>query len=220
VTIEGRSVAVKVLRPGIRERFINALGKSALRAAHAIEYTGAGTVEFLVDRDGHFYFMEMNTRIQVEHPVTEMVTGVDLVQWQIRVAAGEKLTLNQGDIEVRGHAIECRINAEDPKHDFRPAPGTVTAFVPPGGPGVRVDTHAFAGYTIPPYYDSLLAKVIAWGNGREEAIARMRRALTEFTVGGVPTTIPLHLTVLDNAFFRRGEVYTNFVQRRIDLAGV
>ncbi len=204
--------------PGVRERFINALGKAAVRAAHAIEYTGAGTIEFLVDRDGHFYFMEMNTRIQVEHPVTEMVTGVDLVQWQIRVAAGEKLDLNQGEIEPRGHAIECRINAEDPKHDFRPAPGTVTAFIPPGGPGVRVDTHAFTGYDVPPYYDSLLAKVIAWGGSRAEAIARMRRALTEFTVAGVPTTIPFHMMVLDNAFFRRGEVYTNFVQRRIDLA--
>ena len=206
--------------PGVRERFINALGKAAVRAAHAIEYTGAGTIEFLVDRDGHFYFMEMNTRIQVEHPVTEMVTGVDLVQWQIRVAAGEKLAMNQGDIEFRGHAIECRINAEDPTHDFRPAPGTVTAFVPPGGPGVRVDTHAFAGYAIPPYYDSLVAKVVAWGGNRAEAITRMRRALTEFTVGGVPTTIPFHLMVLDNAFFRRGEVYTNFVQRRVDLSAL
>jgi acetyl-CoA carboxylase biotin carboxylase subunit len=203
--------------PGVRDRFINALGKAAVRAAHAIEYTGAGTIEFLVDRDGHFYFMEMNTRIQVEHPVTEMVTGVDLVQWQIRAAAGEKLAMNQGDVEFRGHALECRINAEDPQHDFRPAPGTVTAFVPPGGPGVRVDTHAFAGYTIPPYYDSLLAKVVSWGATRSEAIARMRRALTEFTIAGVPSTIPFHLLVLDNAFFRRGEVYTNFVQRRIDL---
>jgi len=203
--------------PGVRHRFISALGKAAVRAAHAIEYTGAGTIEFLVDRDGHFYFMEMNTRIQVEHPVTEMLTGVDLVQWQIRAAAGEKLAMNQGDIEFRGHAIECRINAEDPKRDFRPSPGTVTTFIPPGGPGVRVDTHAFAGYTIPPYYDSLLAKVVTWGTTRAEAIARMRRALTEFTITGVPTTIPFHLLVLDNAFFRRGEVYTNFVQRRIDL---
>jgi acetyl-CoA carboxylase biotin carboxylase subunit len=206
--------------PGLRDRFIGALGKAAVRAAHAIDYTGAGTVEFLVDRDDHFYFMEMNTRIQVEHPVTEMLTGIDLVQWQIRVAAGEKLALNQGDVEFHGHAIECRINAEDPRHDFRPAPGTVTAFVPPGGPGIRVDTHAFAGYVIPPYYDSLLAKVVAWGNTRAEAIARMRRALLEFTVGGVPTTIPFHLLVLDNAFFRRGEVYTNFVQRRIDLSAL
>ena len=206
--------------PGLRDRFVGALGKAAIRAAHAIDYTGAGTVEFLVDRDDHFYFMEMNTRIQVEHPVTEMLTGIDLVQWQIRVAAGERLALNQGDVEFRGHALECRINAEDPAHGFRPAPGTLTAFVPPGGPGVRVDTHAFAGYTIPPYYDSLLAKVVTWGSTRAEAIIRMRRALTEFTVGGVPTTIPFHLLVLDNAFFRRGEVYTNFVQRRIDLSSL
>ncbi|MDQ7820524.1 MAG: acetyl-CoA carboxylase biotin carboxylase subunit [Armatimonadota bacterium] len=206
--------------PGLRDRFLRALGKAAVRAAHAINYTGAGTVEFLVDRDGHFYFMEMNTRIQVEHPVTEMVTGVDIVKWQIRIAAGERLTLHQGEVEFRGHAIECRINAEDPRHDFRPAPGTLTAFVPPGGPGVRVDTHAFAGYTIPPYYDSLVAKVIAWGADRTEAIARMRRALQEFEIAGVPTTIPFHLMVLDNAFFRRGEVYTNFVQRRIDLAAL
>jgi len=206
--------------PGLRERFLRALGKAAVRAAHAIDYTGAGTVEFLVDRDGRFYFMEMNTRIQVEHPVTEMLTGVDLVKLQIRVAAGETLPFSQGEIEFRGHAIECRINAEDPRHDFRPSPGTITQFVPPGGTGIRVDTHAFSGYTIPPYYDSLIAKVIAWGPDRAEAIARMRRALTECIIAGVPTTIPFHLHVLDNAFFRRGEVYTNFVQRRIDLAAL
>jgi len=204
--------------PGIRDRFLRALGKSATRAAHAIGYSGVGTVEFLVDREGHFYFMEMNTRIQVEHPVTEMVTGVDLVKQQILAAAGEKLVLTQGDIVFTGHAIECRINAEDPRHDFRPAPGRITAFVVPGGPGVRVDTHAYAGYTVPPYYDSLVAKVIAWGADRAEAIARIRRALLEFEIHGVPTTIPFHLMVLDNAFFRRGEVYTNFVARRLDLA--
>src|SRR2546425_4801522 len=206
--------------PGVRDRFIRALGKAAVRAAHAINYTSAGTVEFLVDRDGHFYFMEMNTRIQVEHPVTEMVTGTDIVKLQIKVAVGEKLGINQGDVEIRGHAIECRVNAEDPRHDFRPSPGTVAMFVPPGGPGVRVDTHAYAGYTIPPYYDSLLAKVITWGADRAEAITRMRRALAEFEIAGVPTTIPFHLVVLDNAFFRRGEVYTNFVQRRIDLSAL
>ena len=206
--------------PGLRERFIRALGKAATRAAHAIDYTGAGTIEFLVDRDGHFYFMEMNTRIQVEHPVTEMITGIDIVKQQILVAAGHRLPFSQGDITFTGHALECRINAEDPKHDFRPAPGTLTQFIPPGGPGIRVDTHAYTGYTIPPYYDSLIAKVIAWGPDRGEAIARMRRALTEFVVAGVPTTIPFHLHVLDNAFFRRGEVYTNFVQRRIDLAAI
>src|SRR5712664_2468854 len=206
--------------PSLRERYLGALGKSAVRAAHAINYTGAGTIEFLMDRDGRFYFMEMNTRIQVEHPVTEMITGLDIVKMQIAVAAKEKLGINQGDVHYSGHAIECRINAEDPHQDFRPSPGTLTAFVPPGGPGVRVDTHAYAGYVIPPYYDSLLAKVIAWGTDRPEAIARMRRALMEFEISGVPTTIPFHLIVLDNAFFRRGEVYTNFVQRRIDLSAL
>jgi len=206
--------------PGLRERFLRALGKAAVRAAHAIDYTGAGTVEFLVDRDGHFYFMEMNTRIQVEHPVTEMVTGIDLVKQQILIAAGEPLPFSQGDIAFHGHALECRINAEDPRLDFRPAPGTITEFIPPGGPGIRVDTHAYSGYTIPPYYDSLIAKIIAWAPTRAEAMARMRRALSECVIAGVPTTIPFHLQVLDNAFFRRGEVYTNFVQRRIDLASL
>ncbi len=206
--------------PGLRDRFLQALGKTAVRVAHAIGYTGAGTVEFLLDRDGHFYFMEMNTRIQVEHPITEQLSGIDIVKSQIRVAADEKLGIGQGDVELRGHAIECRINAEDPRHDFRPAPGMLNVFIPPGGPGIRVDTHAYAGYTIPPHYDSLLAKVIAWGGTRMEAIARMRRALTEFEISGVPTTIPFHVLVLDNAFFRRGEVYTNFVQRRIDLSNL
>ncbi len=206
--------------PGLRDRFLQTLGKAAVRAAHAISYTGAGTVEFLVDRTGRFYFMEMNTRIQVEHPLTEQLTGIDIVKAQIRVAAGETLGIGQGDVAPRGHAIECRINAEDPRHDFRPAPGTLTAFIPPGGPGIRVDTHAYTGYTIPTYYDSLLAKVVAWGSTRMEAITRMRRALTEFEITGVPTTIPFHILVLDNAFFRRGEVYTNFVQRRIDLSSL
>ncbi|MBI2247030.1 MAG: acetyl-CoA carboxylase biotin carboxylase subunit [Armatimonadetes bacterium] len=206
--------------PGVRDRFIGALGKAAVKAAHSINYTGAGTVEFLVDRDGHFYFMEMNTRIQVEHPITEMTTGLDIVKAQIEAAAGERLRVNQGEVEFRGHAIECRINAEDPRHDFRPGPGRLTQFIPPGGPGIRVDTHAYAGYAIPPHYDSLLAKLIAWGTTRTEAIARMRRALQEFEIAGVPTTISFHLMVLDNAFFRRGEVYTNFVQRRIDLAAL
>lgn len=206
--------------PGLRDRFVRVLGKAAVKAAHAINYTGAGTVEFLVDRDGHFYFMEMNTRIQVEHPITEMVTGIDIVKAQFQIAAGERLDINQGEVETRGHAIECRINAEDPRYDFRPAPGRLVQFILPGGPGIRVDTHAFAGYTIPPHYDSLVAKLIAWAPTRAEAIARMRRALQEFEIAGVPTTIPFHLMVLDNAFFRRGEVYTNFVQRRIDLSAL
>jgi len=153
----------------------------------------------------------------VEHPVTEAITGLDLVAEQIRIAAGERLRFSQREVEFRGHALECRINAEDPARDFRPSPGRVVSFVPPGGPGVRVDTHVYAGYTIPPYYDSLVAKVVAWGRDRTEAIARMERALREFEITGIRTTLPLHRAILDNAFFRRGEVYTNFVQRRVDL---
>jgi len=176
---------------------------------------GVGTVEFLLDADGQFYFMEMNTRIQVEHPVTEMITGIDLVAWQIRVAAGERLPWRQEDIPFRGHAIECRINAEDPQRDFRPSPGALVAWLPPGGPGVRVDSHVFPGYVVPPHYDSLLAKLIVWGEDRDTAIARMQRALAEFAITGVRTTLPLHERILDNAFFRRGDVSTNFLQRRI-----
>ncbi len=204
---------------GINPRLRRALFRAAVRAAELVGYRNAGTVEFLVDSGERFYFMEMNTRIQVEHPVTEMVTGVDLIKEQFRIAAGERLTLPR-EVESRGHAIECRINAEDPARDFLPAPGPITAFIPPGGPGIRVDTHAFAGYVIPPHYDSLIAKLIAWGRDRDEAIARMQRALSEFEISGIRTTIPFHLEVLDNAFFRRGEVYVNFVQRRIDLSGL
>ncbi len=206
--------------PGLSPRLRTNLHRAAIRLAQAIRYTSAGTVEFLVDREENFYFMEMNTRIQVEHPVTEMITGLDLVREQIRIAAGGRLSFSQREVEFRGHAIECRINAEDPAHDFRPSPGTVRAFVPPGGPGIRVDTHVYAGYTIPPYYDSLVAKVIAWGRDRAEAIARMDRALREFEIVGIRTTIPFHRLVLENAFFRRGEVYTNFVQRRMDLSAL
>ncbi len=204
---------------GIDARLRRSLFRAAVRAAELVSYTSAGTVEFLVGSGEHFYFMEMNTRIQVEHPVTEMVTGVDLIKEQIRIAAGERLTLPR-EIEPRGHAIECRINAEDPAHDFLPSPGPITTFIPPGGPGVRVDTHAFTGYVIPPHYDSLIAKVIAWGRDRDESIGRMRRALGEFEISGVRTTIPFHLEVLDNAFFRRGEIYVNFVNRRIDLSAL
>ncbi len=202
--------------PRLRERTLAGLTRAAVRAAQAIGYVNAGTIEFLVDAFENFYFMEMNTRIQVEHPVTEVVTGLDLVKEQIRIAAGDRLSIGQREIEVRGHGLECRINAEDPRHDFRPSAGPLTTFVPPGGPGVRVDTHCYPGYVIPPHYDSLIAKVITWGRDREEAIVRMRRALAEFEIGGIRTTIPFHLNVLDNAFYRRGEVYTNFVQRRID----
>jgi len=205
--------------PGIPPKLRRSLSRAAVRVAETVHYTNAGTVEFLVDQAGHHYFVEMNTRIQVEHGVTEMVTGADLVKEQIRIAAGERLTLPR-EVEARGHAIECRINAEDPAHGFRPSPGLITAFIPPGGPGMRVDTHAFAGYTVPPHYDSLIAKVIAWGHDREEAIVRMQRALREFEIAGVQTTIPFHRQALDNAFFRRGEFSVDFIQRRMDLASL
>src|SRR5579875_1012862 len=204
---------------GLPPRLRRALLRAAVRAAEAVGYVNAGTVEFLVEGEERFYFMEMNTRIQVEHPVTEAVTGIDLVKAQIRIAAGERLDLPR-EIEPRGHALECRITAEDPSRDFLPVPGPINTFLPPGGPGIRVDTHAYPGYVMPPYYDSLIAKVIAWGRDRDEALRRMQRALAEFEITGIPTTIPFHLAVLDNAFFRRGEVYVNFVQRRIDLGAL
>ncbi len=195
----------------LRER----MGSAALLAAKAADYFSAGTVEFLVDKDKNFYFIEMNTRIQVEHPVTEVVTGIDILKEQIKIASGEQLSISQHEVKINGWAIECRVNAEDPFRDFAPSPGTITKFCPPGGPGVRVDSAAYTGYTIPPYYDSLLAKLIVWGKDREEAILRMKRALQEFEIEGVKTTIPFHLEVLDNAFFKKGEVYTNFIQRRM-----
>lgn len=192
------------------------LGAAAIKAARAANYSSAGTVEFLVDKNKAFYFIEMNTRVQVEHPVTEMVTGIDIIKEQIKIAAGEPLGFCQEDIQIRGWAIECRINAEDPNNDFRPSPGLVANYLPPGGPGIRVDSCVYTGYNIPPFYDSMIAKLIAWGQNREEAIARMRRALTELNVENVATTIPFHLQVIDNAFFRRGEVYTNFISRRMN----
>lgn len=192
------------------------MGTMAIKAARVADYTSAGTIEFLVDRDKNFYFIEMNTRIQVEHPVTEMVTGIDIVKEQIRVAAGEKLGISQSDVKINGWAIECRINAEDPDNNFLPSPGQITEYWCPGGPGVRVDSSAYSGYTITPYYDSMIAKLIVWGRNRTEAMERMHRALLEFRVGNVHTTIPFHLRVLDNAFFQKGEVYTNFIQRRMD----
>ena len=191
------------------------IAAAAVRLGEHINYRGAGTCEFLVDRDGSFYFSEMNTRIQVEHPATEMVTRFDLVQEQFRVAAGAGLSVSQDDLRLEGHAIEVRINAEDPEHDFRPSAGTITDVHWPGGPGIRVDSHVYSGYRIPPYYDSLIAKIIAWAPSRDEAIARLRRALEETVVEGIKTTIPFHLTVLDNAFFKRGAVYTNFIAKRI-----
>ncbi len=189
------------------------MGDSALRAAKTINYMNAGTVEFLLDREKHFYFMEMNTRIQVEHSVTEMVTGVDLVKEQIRLAQGDKLRYHQDQIKLNGWAIECRINAEDPENDFLPTPGEINTCQFPGGPGIRVDSHIYPSFYIQPFYDSLLAKLIAYGADREEAIARMQRALAEFEISGVKTTIPFHVAVLNNPLFIRGKFSTSFIER-------
>jgi acetyl-CoA carboxylase biotin carboxylase subunit len=190
-----------------------AMGKAAIELVRAVDYVNAGTIEFLLDTDGKFYFMEMNTRVQVEHPVTEQITGVDIIKEQIRIAAGEPMKhREQSEIVLRGHAIEFRINAEDPEHNFRPNPGLVEVFNAAGGFGVRVDSHLYSGYRVPPTYDSLLAKLIVWGETREEAIARGRRALDEFIVVGIPTTIPFHHAVVENAAFKEGRVYTDFVE--------
>ncbi|GIM44555.1 biotin carboxylase 1 [Collibacillus ludicampi] len=188
------------------------MGEAAVAAARAVGYSGAGTVEFLYDKHGNFYFMEMNTRIQVEHPVTEWVTGFDLIQEQIRVAAGEKLSFTQEDVKLNGWAIECRINAEDPEKNFMPSPGTITSYLPPGGFGVRVDSAAYPGYKVTPFYDSMIAKLIVWGATREEAIARMKRALSEFQIEGIKTTIPFHLKVLEHPAFVSGDVNTKFLE--------
>ena len=198
-----------VITPQLRDK----MGAVAVNAARAINYVGAGTVEFLVDSQGNFYFMEMNTRIQVEHPVTEMITGIDLITEQIRIAQGEKLRFTQKDVEIKGHAIECRINAEDPDRDFRPAPGRISAYLPPGGPGIRMDSHVYTDYEIPHYYDSLIGKLIVWAPNRDMAIKRMRRALRECAITGVPTTISFHQKILENQAFLAGEVYTNFIQK-------
>jgi len=191
------------------------MGRDAVAGAKAIDYVGAGTIEMLLDTDGSYYFMEMNTRIQVEHPVTEMLTGVDLVKEQIRVAAGEKLSIKT--VDLRGHVIECRINAEDPSRNFQPSPGKITAFHPPGGNGVRLDSHVYAGYAVPPYYDSLLAKLIVQGRDRAEALQKMRVALECFVVEGVTTTIPFLARVMANERFMSGEVDTKFLERETDL---
>jgi acetyl-CoA carboxylase, biotin carboxylase subunit len=190
-----------------------AMGEAAVRGASAIGYVSAGTIEFLLDEDGSFYFMEMNTRIQVEHPVTELVTGIDLVKEQIRIAAGAPLSLPDGPVTLRGHAIECRINAEDPARNFAPSPGTITIFHPPGGPGVRVDTHVYGGYMVPPHYDSLIGKVITYGGTREEAIARMRLALESLIIEGIHTTTPFLLELMQDPHYVAGDVDTKFVER-------
>jgi len=193
------------------------MGAAAVALASNIGYCGAGTIEFLLDTDGRFYFMEMNTRIQVEHPVTEMVTSFDLVKEQIRVAAGEAVSFLGDGTRLRGHAIECRINAEDPYRNFQPSPGLITAYHPPGGPGVRVDTHVYAGYTVPPYYDSLLAKVIVHGNDRTEALHRMGQALDSFILEGVTTTIPFLARVVRHPTFVAGTIDTRFLERESHL---
>ncbi|MDN3016566.1 acetyl-CoA carboxylase biotin carboxylase subunit [Paenibacillus sp. BSR1-1] len=189
------------------------MGNAAVKAAKAVDYSGAGTVEFIYDyRNRKFYFMEMNTRIQVEHPVTEMVTGIDLIKEQIRVANGEKLSLKQQDVTFTGWAIECRINAENPEKNFLPSAGKIKMYLPPGGLGVRIDSAAYPGYTIPPYYDSMIAKVITYGSSREEAISRMKRALSEFVVEGIKTTIPFHLKLLEHDKFVEGQFNTKFLE--------
>lgn len=199
------------LTPEVRE----AMGRAAVAAAKSIGYVGVGTIEFLWEPAG-FYFMEMNTRIQVEHPVTEMITGIDLIQEQIRVAAGHPLRHTQEDVAIRGHAIEARINAEDPFANFRPGPGLVRSYLPPGGPHVRMDSHLYPGYAVPPNYDSLLGKLIVWGEDRTAAIARMKRALDELTVVGVPTTAPYHALILDHPAFVAGDVDTGFIPKHGD----
>jgi acetyl-CoA carboxylase biotin carboxylase subunit len=198
--------------PGLDPETRRAMGEAAVRGSEAIGYRNAGTVEFLLGAEGQFYFMEMNTRIQVEHPVTEWVTGVDLVKEQLRVAAGEELDIEQPPT-LTGHSVECRINAEDPDRDFRPAPGTISSFHAPGGPGIRVDTHVYAGYRIPPNYDSLLGKMIVHGRTRQEALNRAYLALEEFVVEGVPTTIPFLRRVLSHPDFEAGDFDTRFVER-------
>ncbi|MGE5405345.1 MAG: acetyl-CoA carboxylase biotin carboxylase subunit [Candidatus Saccharibacteria bacterium] len=202
--------------PFVDDALRQEMGQMAVKVAKAAGYYSAGTIEFLVDKYKKFYFIEMNTRIQVEHPVTEMVTGIDLIKAQIAIARGDNLNLSQKDIKPNGWAIECRINAEDADYDFRPSAGTITQYLPAGGPGVRVDSFIYSGYTVPPFYDSLLGKLIVWAPDRQQAIDRMQRALQEHQIHGIKTTIPFHLKVLNNSFFRNGEVYTNFIARRME----
>ena len=191
------------------------MGKTAVDLAKYVEYENAGTIEFLLDKNGDFYFMEMNTRVQVEHPVTEYVTGVDIVKEQIKIADGEKLSVTQKDIKIDGHSIECRIIAEDPTNNFAPSVGKIKHFVPAGGPGVRIDTHIYDGYEIPPYYDAMICKLIVHGKNREEAINRMKRALFEFHIDGIKTNIEYQLKILENEYFVKGDITTSFIPRRM-----
>lgn len=198
----------------LRER----MGKAAIKIAEEAKYTNAGTVEFIVDNHGNFYFLEMNKRIQVEHPVTEEVTGIDLVRYQIMIAMGESLRHSQSDVQFKGHAIECRINAEDPFDDFRPSPGRIEMYYQPGGRGVRVDSHAYAGYTIPSAYDSMIGKLITYGKDRREAMDKMSRALSEYMITGVKTTISFQQAILQDPNFRRGVYSTTFIEQLLSGA--
>ncbi|PFG12044.1 acetyl-CoA carboxylase biotin carboxylase subunit [Bacillus sp. es.036] len=198
--------------PALTKSIRSEMGEAAVRAAKAVNYGGAGTVEFIYDQDGNYYFMEMNTRIQVEHPVTEMVTGVDLIKEQIKIADGERLSLTQEEVEMSGWSIECRINAEDPDNGFMPSPGKVETYLPPGGFGVRVDSAVYPGYVIPPFYDSMVAKLITYGATRTEAMQRMKRALSEFKIEGVKTTIPFHQRLFNHEKFVEGDFNTKFLE--------
>ncbi len=207
--------------PVVDSKMRRKLGEMVLKGMKSINYLSCGTIEFLLDeKSGNFYFMEMNTRIQVEHPVTEMVTGIDLIKEQIRVAAGEKLKFSQDNVQLRGAAIECRINAEDPDNNFMPSPGKIESLILPGGPNVRLDTHIYAGYEVPAYYDSLVAKLIVHGNNRQEAIKTMRRALSEFYIAPIKTTIPFHLKLMGNPLFKKGDISTHFVQDLLMNEGI
>lgn len=200
------------LSPVINDRTRRKLGEAAVRAAKSVNYHSAGTIEFLYDKHGNFYFMEMNTRVQVEHPVTEMITGVDIIREQIKIAAGDKMKIRQGDVRYNGHSIECRINAENHEKNFMPSPGEIKAYLAPGGLGIRVDSHAYPGYIVQPHYDSLVSKLIVWGKDRNDAIRKMERALDEYVIDGIHTTIPFHLKVLRNEAFKRGEANTKFIE--------
>jgi acetyl-CoA carboxylase biotin carboxylase subunit len=197
----------------LSEELRSQMGAVAVKAAQVVNYINAGTIEFLLDKDNNFYFLEMNTRLQVEHPVTEMVTGIDIVKEQIRIARGRALSYKQKNVKFNGHAIECRINAEDPFDDFRPSPGRIEMYYQPGGRGVRVDTHAYAGYTIPPNYDSMIGKLITFGRDRREAMDKMSRALSEYMVSGIKTTISFQQAIMQDPNFRRGVYSTNFVEQ-------
>lgn len=196
----------------VNQKLRKKMGDAALKGAKRINFVNAGTIEFLLDSQDKFYFIEMNTRVQVEHPVTEMVTGIDIIKEQIRIAGGSRLPYHQDEIKINGWAIECRINAEDPENNFTPSPGRIDRYLLPGGPGIRVDSHAYSGYTISPYYDSMIAKLISYGHNRQEAIMRMKRALDEYTIEPIKTTIGFHRAIFNNPAFLRGEVSTNFVE--------